>query len=102
MAHIVSYTHTTLGTIPKDVWDEAWFTIASWKGYLQLFPGFLAAHSGGYARDNGDVRFYVSTTWEYPEQLEEWQASQWSADSLLTSFSQPAYDLTHETFEDFS
>lgn len=102
MAHIVSYSHVTTGSIPADAWDEAWFSLSSWKGYLQSFPGLLKVHMAARALDNGDVRFHIATSWEYPEQLESWRESQWSAESLLTSISKPAYDVDEETFEDFS
>ncbi len=102
MAHVNGYTHLTTATIHKEVWDEAWFAIQSWKGYLQSFPGFLTMRVLARALDNGDVRFHSATVWEYPEMLEAWRESQWSAESLLRAISQPAYDIIEETFEDFS
>ena len=101
MAHVISYSHLTMASIPENAWDEAWFSIQSWKGYLQSFPGLLSIRMSARALDNGDVRFHVSTAWEYPEQLETWRESKWSAESLLTSISQPAYDVDQETLEDF-
>ncbi len=102
MAHIVSYSHVTTATIPSQVWDEAWFAMQSWKGYLQSFPGLLTTRFAARPLENGDVRFHSSTVWEYPEQLEEWRKSHWSMKSLLENISHPAYDVTEETFEDFS
>lgn len=101
MAHIISYSHVTRATIPADVWDEAWFTIQSWKGYLQSFPGFLNIHLAARPLENGDVRMHVATIWEYPEQLEAWRESHWSAQHILTALSHQAYNLDEETFEDF-
>ena len=102
MAHIVSYSHVTSASIPRDAWDEAWYSILSWKGYLQSFPGLLTFRLAARALDNGDVRFHSATVWEYPEQLETWRESQWSAESLLTKLSHTAYDIDEETFEDFA
>ncbi len=102
MAYTVSYSHVTTASIPKESWDEAWFAIMSWKGYLQAFPGLLTFRLSGYALPNGDVRFHVATIWEYIEQLEAWRESQWSANSLLTKIRNPAYDLVEETYEDLS
>lgn len=101
MAHIVSYSHVTSASIPADAWDEAWFAIESWKGYLQSFPGLLTVRLSARPLDNGDVRLHTATIWEYPEQMEEWRESQWSVESLVSSISQPAYDVIEETFEDF-
>ena len=102
MAHIVSYSHITTASVPKDVWDECWFTLQSWKGYLQSFPGFLSMRLSARALDNGDVRIHSATVWEHPEQLEAWRDSKWSAESILISMNHPAYDLVEETYEDFS
>ncbi len=102
MAYIFSYSVVTDATIPADAWDEAWFAMQSWKGYLQAFPGLLAIRFAARALENGDVRFHSSTIWEYPEQLEEWRTSHWSMVNLLNSISQPAYDVTEEIYEDFS
>jgi hypothetical protein len=102
MAHVVSYSHITDATIPAHVWDEAWFSISSWKGYVQSFPGFIGIHLAARALDNGDVRLRTAVNWEYPEQLEEWLESGWSAQALLSNLRTPAYDISEDTFEDFS
>jgi len=100
MAHVASYSHITIATIPRESWDDAWFAIESWKGYLQSFPGLLGIRLSARPLHNGDVRFHVSTVWEYPEQLDVWRRSQWSADSLLGALEQPAYDIEAAAYED--
>jgi hypothetical protein len=101
MAHISSYSHHTEASIPAATWDQAWFALSSWKGYLQSIPGFLAIRMSGYPLDNGDVRFRVITVWDYPEQLEAWLGSDWSSESMLGSLSPAAYDLVEHAWEDF-
>ncbi|MDQ6905221.1 MAG: hypothetical protein M3176_00185 [Chloroflexota bacterium] len=100
MAHVSSYSHITRANIPQEIWDEAWFTVQSWKSYLQSFPGFFAVRFSARGLDGGDIRFHVVTVWEYAEQLEEWLGSDWSAESLLKSLQKPAYDIDSETYED--
>ncbi len=102
MAYIFSYSHITTATIPAESWDEAWFAMQSWKGYLQAFPGLLAVRLSARAMENGDVRFHSQTSWEYPEQLAEWRDGHWSMRNLLSSISKPAFDIAEETMEDFS
>ena len=99
MAQVDSYAHITIASLPKETWDEAWFTLQSWKGYLQSFPGFLAVRFAARLLDNGDIRFHVSTIWEYPEQLEEWLGSEWGAEHILQALEQPAYDIDSATYE---
>ncbi len=100
MASVSSYSHITVSTIHKETWDEAWFSIMSWKGYLQSFPGFLQVRLAAREMENQDIRFHVVTVWEYVEQLEEWVKSKWSAESLLKSLPQSAYDIVTEAYED--
>jgi hypothetical protein len=102
MAHVVSYSHWTIASVPAESWDAAWFALLTWKGYLQSFPGNLATRISARALANGDVYLYTMLVWEYPEQLEEWRESEWSAANLLRKVNPPAYDIHEETFEDFS
>lgn len=102
MAHIVSYSHITVGHISREIWDEAWFAVESWKGFLQSFPGFMHVRLSARAVDDELIRFHSVTTWDYLEQLEEWRESQWSADALLKSLDMPAQDIHNETFEDLA
>lgn len=99
MSHVIAYSHITEGTIASDIWDEAWFALSSWHSYLQSFPGLKAVHLAARALENGDIRLHTMTTWEYPEQLEEWRESRWSAESLLSNLDEPAYDVVEETYE---
>lgn len=102
MSHVVSYSHVTTATIPAESWDETWFGLSSWKGYLQSFPGFKGIHVGARELENGDIRVHTVTVWEYPEQLEEWRGSRWSAEALFSGLRTPGYDIVEETYEDFS
>ena len=76
--------------------------LQTWKGLLQSFPGHQATRISSRALENGDVRVFTSTVWDYPEELEEWRESPWSAEELLTAIDPPAYDISEETLEDFS
>ena len=102
MAQIVAYSHNTTLSIPAEAWDEAWFTLMSWKGYLQSFPGFLELRLAGRALDNGDVRLHTATLWDYPEQLEAWRESDFSVRKLLQGLRRPVYDVEEETLEAFA
>jgi hypothetical protein len=62
----------------------------------------MGMHLAARPLENGDVRLRAAVSWEYPEQLDEWCESQWSAESLLTNLRTPAYDIHEDTFEDFS
>jgi hypothetical protein len=102
MAEIVSYTHVTTCTVPEQGWDEAFFALQTWKGYLQSFPGMNAVRISAKPLDNGDVRVHVYTQWQYPEELEEWLQSKVSAVYVLNSIEQKPYDMEDRIVEDFS
>lgn len=102
MAYVGTFSHVTVGTIPSEVWDEAWFSIESWKGYLQSFPGYQTMRFAARTLENGDVRVHLAIVWEYPEQLQEWAQSSWTGAALLRALAKPAYDISTETFEDLA
>jgi len=102
VAYVDSYSRITSGTIPAEVWDEVWFSLASWKGYLQSVPGFRGLRFAARALNDGNVSFYLTTSWSYPEQLEEWHGSPAAGDKLLTKFGVEIKDLQSDTYEDLS
>ena len=102
MAFITSYSHVTAGSVAAAGWEEAWDTAASWKGYLQSFPGLLTVHISARPLDDGDVRLRLEAVWEHREQLEEWAACPYAGTALLAGLDKPAYDVTDEVFENLS
>ncbi len=102
MAYVSSYSHVTAGSVPGARWDEAWDTTASWKGYLQSFPGLLAVRISARALDDGDVRVRLETVWEHREQLEEWATCPYAGTALLAGLDTPAYDIVEEILENLS
>ncbi|HZD78864.1 MAG TPA: hypothetical protein VE646_02330 [Actinomycetota bacterium] len=97
-----SYTHLIAGSIPRDTWQEAWYSISTWKGYLQSFPGFLRLRVSIRELEGGDIRVAIATIWEHEEQLDAWLGGQWRADRILQQLSTPAYDVTDEILADLS
>ncbi len=100
MAYVEAYSHITIASIPADIKDQVWLSLESWKGYLQSFPGLMAIHVAARELPNGDIRFHVETRWQYPEQLEEWNASPWAAEKLFMAFPKPAYDVVSDVYSD--
>ena len=102
MAEITSYSHLIEASIPAISWDEAWFALLTWKGYLQSLPGHESTRISAYPLENGDVRLYVTVHWRYPEEMEEWRQSEWSAGDFLSNLQTPPYDVLEVVMEDFS
>ncbi|MDQ6737674.1 MAG: hypothetical protein M3Z30_08240 [Gemmatimonadota bacterium] len=101
MAHVSAYSQVTTGTVPRAVWDESWFSIASWKGYLQSIPGCLGIHLAARRLESGDARIHVTTLWQHDEQRQAWVESDWAAERLLRSLDRPAYDIITEAYDVF-
>jgi hypothetical protein len=102
MAYVVSYSHVTAGSVPAASWEQAWHSAATWKSYVQAFPGLLSVRISARPLDNGDVRMLMATIWEYREQLDEWVACPYNGRKLLAGLDSPAYEVTDEVYEDFS
>ena len=102
MAYVSSYSHVTAGSVPAAQWEEAWDTAASWKGYLQSFPGLLAVNISARPLSDGDVRLRLEAVWEHREQLDEWVACPYAGTALLGGLDTPAYEVTDEVFENLS
>lgn len=100
MATANSYSHFVAATVPRDSWDQAWFSYCNWKGLLQSFSGFLWSKMAARQMENGDVRVHIVTSWEYPEQLDEMMRSDLRADILLAQLDTPAYDVSHELMQE--
>jgi len=102
MAYVSSYSHVTSGSVAAAGWEEAWDTAASWKGYLQSFPGLLAVRISARPLDDGGVRVRLETVWEHRGQLEEWAGSPYAGTALLAGLDLPASEITDEIFENLS
>ena len=102
MAYVSSYSHVTAGSVAAREWEEAWDTAATWKGFLQSFPGLLTVNISARPLADGDVRVRLESVWEHREQLETWAACPYSGMKLLAGLDTPAYDVTEEVFENLS
>lgn len=102
MAFVSSYSHVVGASIPIASWEKAWWTLQSWKGYLQAFPSAPRVRVSARELANGDVRLMVQTCWENREELEEWIASDYTAHKMLGRLDPAPYDVTDDAYEDLS
>lgn len=102
MPFVSSYAHLTSATVPNDSWEEAWFAIEGWKGYLQSFPGMQKVRIAARKHGENAVRLHVSVSFEYAEQLDEWVQGPWTAGKILASLEPPATEISDELLEELS
>lgn len=72
MPDIAAWEHRTVARVPADGWQEAWYSLVSWRGYLQSLPGSLAVRLAARRLPSGDVEVHVATLWEHRAQLARW------------------------------
>lgn len=101
MPEIPHYSHMTVADVPEKAWPQAMMSFLSWGGYLQALPGYLAMRFGAVRREDEHVRIYVTTNWEYREQLAEWVSGPWTPRRILSDLSEPGEVVMEEVFEDF-
>ncbi len=72
MPTIAAWEHRTVARVPPDGWEEAWYSLASWRGFLQSVPGQLAVRVSVRDVESGEIEVHVSTLWEHQAQLTGW------------------------------
>lgn len=100
MPDIAQMAHETVARVPASCWDQAWHSIASWRGYLQSVPGVLAVRVAARRMANDDVSVTVTTVWEHVEMMDEWLDSPWIPRRIFEQLDQPATVLRDEVLEE--
>lgn len=93
MSAITAYSQVVEATIPKEAWNETYFSLLSLKAHLQSLPGWQRFDLWAQETD-GNVRVVVVTNWENPEQLALWLERGVTADAILRAMQPPPLALT--------
>lgn len=102
MSSIVAYSQVVNAVLPKESWDEAYFSLLSLKAHIQSLPGWqrfdLWAHDG----EQGEVRILAVTNWDHPVQLEEWLKNGMTVDAILRSVEPSPKSIEVDLFEEIA
>jgi heme-degrading monooxygenase HmoA len=102
MYEAIAYAQVVDTVIPKEAWDEAYFSLLSLKSHIQSLPGWQRFDFWARDLEEGGMKVVVVTNWEHPEQLERWLQSGITADAVLRSI-KPAPESVHvELFEEIA
>lgn len=93
MADVV---HQVSALIPKEHWDECYFSILSLKAHLQSLPGWRQMSVAGRP-DDDTVDVEINTTWASAGVLEIWMNKGITPDNLIRAIVGPDADVPIET-----
>jgi len=102
MGSIVAYSQMVTAEVPRESWDEIYFSLLSLKAHLQSLPGWQRFDFWARDLDDGDIKLTVVTNWDYPEQLALWLKQGTTADAILRSIEPPPKSLSVDLYEEIA
>ncbi|MFN2193215.1 MAG: hypothetical protein ACK2UG_12800 [Candidatus Promineifilaceae bacterium] len=102
MSSIIAYSQVVTAEVPRESWDEAYFSLLSLKAHLQSLPGWQRFDYWARDLDDDNVKLMVVTNWEFPEQLALWLEKGVTTDSVLRSIDPPPISLTVDLYEEIA
>ncbi|GIV78030.1 MAG: hypothetical protein KatS3mg050_2424 [Litorilinea sp.] len=100
MAYVQSYSQIVEAVIPRDAWDETYFSLMSLKAHLQAMPGYQRFSLWARDLDSGDIRIFAVTNWENLESLEIWLRSRSTVDAVLRAMELPPRSIRTDLAEE--
>lgn len=94
-----TFVSVTEASFPADQWSNALPLLESWKSLLQSLPGHLVTEVLATRRENQDIACLIRVSWEYRDQLEEFLASDWQAEVIISKLQPPPYDVASTAWE---
>lgn len=102
MGSTIAYTQIVNAIVPKDAWDETYFSLISLKAHIQSLPGWQRFDFWARDLEDGDVKLVVVTNWDSPVQLRQWLEKGQTADAILRSMDPAPKELTVDVFEEIA
>lgn len=101
MSGVMSYSQVVEALIPREAWDETYFSLLSIKAHLQSLPGYQRLDVWAQSQEDS-MKLVIVTNWEYFEQLEEWLKNGITIDRILKSIEPPPLSLSTDLFEEIA
>lgn len=102
MSSVTAYSQVVTAEIPRESWDETYFSLLSLKAHLQSLPGWQRLDFWARDLDDGSVKLIVVTNWDYPEQLALWLEQGVTTDAILRSMEPPPTSLMVDLYEEIA
>ncbi|MCB8929290.1 MAG: hypothetical protein H6652_27105 [Ardenticatenaceae bacterium] len=102
MSSVVAYSQVVTAEVPREAWDETYFSLLSLKAHLQSLPGWQRFDFWARDKEDGHVKLIAVTNWDYPEQLALWLSKGVTVDAILRAMEPPPRDLTVDLYEEIA
>jgi heme-degrading monooxygenase HmoA len=100
MSYIKAYSQVVEAEMPRNAWDEAYFSLLSLKGHLQALPGWLSFNLWAHDLENGNIRLIAVTNWETTDHLFQWLDSARTVEAILRTMEPPPAALEIDLYEE--
>lgn len=102
MSSIIAYSQVVEAVVPRDAWDETYFSLLSLKAHLQSLPGWQRMDLWAQDLESGDVKLVAVTNWDYPQQLALWLEQGMTVDAVLRAMQPPPRSLNVDLYEEIA
>jgi hypothetical protein len=102
MSSVIAYSQVVTAEVPREAWDEAYFSLLSLKAHLQALPGWQRFDFWARDVEEGYLKLIVVTNWEQPEQMALWLSQGVTADAVLRAIEPPARSLMVDLYEEIA
>lgn len=102
MSSVIAYSQVVTAEVPRESWDETYFSLLSLKAHLQALPGWQRFDFWARDVEDGHLKLIVVTNWEHPEQMAKWLVQGVTADAVLRSIEPPPRSLMVDLYEEIA
>ena len=79
----VSYSSMSEAVVAESEWPFVYSSVQAYKAHVQEYPGCQRLEAWVAFDDDGSIRVHCYTTWDTPEQLEEFLGKGYTFERLL-------------------
>jgi hypothetical protein len=102
MSSAIAYSQVVTAEIPRESWDETYFSLLSLKAHLQSLPGWQRFDFWARDLEDGHIKLIVVNNWDFPEQLALWLNQGVTTDAILRSIEPPPKSLVVDLYEEIA
>lgn len=102
MPDVASWEHRTTAVVPAAIWAETWYSLTSWRGFLQSVPGCLAVRLAARPLEGDEIEVHVDTLFEHREQLEAWMEGPFLPRRVFADLSEPGTVIDDRVLQGFA
>ncbi|MEJ2013024.1 MAG: hypothetical protein P8X64_12480 [Anaerolineales bacterium] len=102
MSGTIAYAQVVEAVIPRDAWDETYFSLISLKSHIQSLPGWQRFDLWARNLEDGDVKLVVVTNWDHAHQLEQWLKKGITPEAVLRTMKPELRSINVDVYEEIA